>query len=92
MVKTDKNNLVAEFVEKPVLSEYVNGGYMVFDKRYFDYLEFGKTEHPALVKLAKEKQLSLYNHDGFWMSVDTYKELEDLNNLWNKNKPWKIWK
>lgn len=92
LVKTGANNLVTKFVEKPVLSEYVNGGYMVFDKRYFDYLEIGKTEHPALVKLAQEKQLSLYNHDGFWMAVDTYKELDDLNKLWEENKPWKVWR
>ena len=92
LVKTGRDNLVTNFIEKPVLSEYVNGGYMVFDQRFFDYLEPGKTEHPALVKLAKEKQLSLYNHEGFWMAVDTYKELDDLNKLWTQNKPWKVWK
>ncbi|MDO8609836.1 MAG: sugar phosphate nucleotidyltransferase [bacterium] len=92
LVKTDKNNFVQDFVEKPVLSDYVNGGYMIFDKRFFSYLEKGKTEHPALVKLSKENQLSLYNHDGFWMAIDTYKELDDLNKLWNEKKPWKVWK
>jgi len=91
LVKVADNHLVSHFVEKPVLSEYVNGGYMVFSKQFFKYLEPGKTEHPALVKLAKEKQLSLYNHDGFWYAVDTYKELEDLNSIWNSGKiPWNI--
>ena len=92
LVQTDDHNHVTTFVEKPVLSDYVNGGYMVFDQRFFSYLENGKTEHPALVKLAQEQQLSLYNHEGFWMSVDTYKELDDLNRLWNEQKPWKVWK
>lgn len=92
LVKIGKNNLVSGFIEKPVLSQYVSGGFMVFDNRFFSYLEYGKTEHPALVKLTKENQLSLYIHDGFWMAVDTYRELDDLNNLWNKNKPWKVWK
>lgn len=92
LVKTGKHNLVKDFVEKPVLSDYVNGGFMVFDQRFFKYLEPGKTEHPALGKLAKKKQLSLYNHDGFWMAVDTYKELDDLNKLWDLSKPWKVWK
>lgn len=91
LVKTGKNNRVKSFVEKAVLSDFVNGGFMVFDKRFFKYLEPGKTEHPALVKLASENQLALYNHDGFWMAVDTYKELDDLNNLWNRSKPWKVW-
>jgi len=92
LVKIDNDNLVKSFVEKPVLSDWVNGGYMVFDKRVFNYLREGETEHPALVRLAKENQLSLYKHNGFWMAVDTYKELEDLNKIWVEKHPWKIWK
>jgi len=85
-------NLVKSFKEKPVLTDWVNGGFMVFDKRVFNYLKPGETEHPALVKLAREKQLSLYQHHGFWFAIDTYKELADLNRLWNsKNPPWKMW-
>ncbi|MCX6732302.1 MAG: sugar phosphate nucleotidyltransferase [Candidatus Roizmanbacteria bacterium] len=91
LVKTDINGLVKSFVEKPVLAEYVNGGFMVFKQHFFDYLEVGETEHPALKKLAKENQLSLYNHEGFWMAIDTYKELDDLNKLWEESKPWKVW-
>jgi glucose-1-phosphate cytidylyltransferase len=92
LVKVDPNNLVNNFIEKPVLSEWVNGGYMVFDKRFFKYLRTGETEHPALVRLSQEKQLSLYKHDGFWYAVDTYKELEDINKIWNSEKAdWKIW-
>jgi glucose-1-phosphate cytidylyltransferase len=65
---------------------------MVFDKRFFSYLRPGETEHPALVRLAQEKQLSSYRHDGFWFAVDTYKELEDLNKLWDlPSPPWKVW-
>lgn len=93
LVRVGKKNLVTGFQEKPVLSDWVNGGYMVFDKRIFSYLKPGQTEHPALVKLAKEKQLSLHNHKGFWFAIDTYKELEDLNNIWDSgNPPWKVWK
>lgn len=92
LVKVSERNLVDEFVEKPVLSDWVNGGYMVFDRRVFNYLRPNETEHPALVRLSQEQQLSLFNHDGFWMSVDTYKELDDLNKIWDSNKPpWKVW-
>ncbi len=92
MVKVKKNSLVSHFIEKPVLSDWVNGGYMVCKTSFFNYLEKGKTEHPALAKLAKKNELSLYRHDGFWFSVDTYKELDDLNTIWNtKNPPWKTW-
>lgn len=93
MVNINSNNLVLEFSEKPVLTDFVNGGFMIFDKRFFDYLKPGETEHPALKRLTKEKQLSLYKHEGFWFSMDTYKEVEELNQLWNsKTPPWKIWK
>lgn len=92
MVETTDNNLVKQFSEKPLLNDCVNGGYMVFDKRFFSYLRPGETEHPALKRLAKEKQLSLYNHGSFWLAMDTYREVEELNKLWNsKNPPWKVW-
>ncbi len=93
LIKVDKNNLVKAFKEKPTLSDYVNGGFMVFDKRFFKYLKPGETEHPALSRLAKERQLSLYKHEKFWYCMDTYKEVEGLNKLWNKGiPPWKVWK
>jgi glucose-1-phosphate cytidylyltransferase len=92
LVKIDKNNLVKGFEEKPVLPDWVNGGYMVFDKRFFNYLEVGQTEHPALKKLAKENKLSIYKHDGFWYAVDTFKELDDLNKIWEENQLWKVWR
>ncbi|MBI3619767.1 glucose-1-phosphate cytidylyltransferase [Candidatus Roizmanbacteria bacterium] len=91
LVKVNKKNMVLHFEEKPVLSDLVNGGYMVFDRRIFKYLKPGETEHPALVRLSKLGQLSLFKHDGFWYAVDTYKELEDLIKLWKTDPPWKVW-
>ena len=92
LVQIDRENKVCEFTEKPVLSDWVNGGFMVFDKRFFSYLKPEEAEHPALRILAKENQLSLYKHDGFWHVMDTNKELEELNKLWNsKNPPRKMW-
>jgi len=93
IILTDGNNLIKEFTEKPVLNDWVNGGYMIFNKEVFKFLKVGETEHPALQRLAKSKQLSLYKHNGFWACMDTPKELNDLNNWWNEKKPpWKIWK
>jgi glucose-1-phosphate cytidylyltransferase len=93
MVKIKDDNLISSFVEKPVLTDWVNGGYMVFDKRVFDYIKPGETEHPALIKLSKEKQLAANKHAGFWFCMDTYKEVEDLNKIWKSRKaPWKVWK
>lgn len=93
LVKTNGKNLVTGFQEKPVLSDWVNGGYMIFDRKVLQYFNKGETEHPALQRLAKEKNLSMFKHEGFWFAVDTYKELEDLNRVWNSgNRPWVIWK
>lgn len=89
----DGDNKINEFSEKPVMNDWINGGYMVFKNSFFSYLRKGEMEHPGLIRLTKEKQLSLYRHEGFWYAVDTYKEFEDLNSIWNGgNPPWKTWK
>lgn len=92
LVNVKENAIVSGFTEKPVLSDWVNGGFMVFKRNFFNYLRLGEFEHEAFKRLTKDKQLSLYKHEGFWFAVDTYKELEDLNGMWNQNPPWKIWK
>src|SRR3989344_855884 len=91
LVETDKNSTVKKFTEKPVLNSWTNGGFMVFDKRIFDYINPSEMEHLALKRLVKKDQLTLYKHHGFWFAIDTYKELEDLNKIWNAgNSPWKV--
>ena len=90
---TDGNGIVDKFVEKPVLKEWVNGGFMVFKKSFFSYLREKEFEHEAFKRLIPEKQLSLFIHAGFWFAVDTYKELEELNTIWSMGAiPWKVWK
>ncbi len=92
LIQVGKTRAVFEFKEKPVLKDWINGGFMVFQKKFFDYLRPGETEHPALQRLAKQHQLSLYRHDGFWHCMDTYADVEHLNRLWGKDPKWKIWK
>lgn len=92
LVEITDGILVKGFTEKPVLSDWVSGGYMIFNKNLFDYLNPGEYEHEALKRLAAEKQLSVFKHEGFWYAIDTYKELEDLSKIWDSGKaPWKIW-
>ena len=88
----DKRNVVQRFSEKPILSEWINGGFMVFKKQFFSYLRKGEFEHPAIKRLIDDKQLSVYIHNGFWHSMDTYPDVDSLNNLWNENPKWKVWK
>ena len=75
-----------------MLQDWVNGGFMVFNKEIFQYLRPAEYEHEALKRLIKEQELSLFVHKGFWQSMDTYADLERLNLLWQQNPEWKIWK
>jgi glucose-1-phosphate cytidylyltransferase len=86
-----KNNLATRFIEKPVLKEWVNGGFMVFMREAFRYFKKGEYEHKALMRLVKKKQLSIYIHDRFWYCMDTYNDVDDLNKFWRKNPKWKVW-
>ena len=92
LVDVGRNGIIKKFIEKPVLKDLINGGFMVFNKSFFDYIKSGEMEHPSLKRLVKKNQLALYKHDGFWFAIDTYKELNDLNKIWNEgNPPWKVW-
>lgn len=93
LVRTSKDNLITGFTEKPVLSDWVSGGFMVFDKRAFDYFRKGEMDFDGIRRMASDKEVSLYKHDRFWFAIDTYKELEDLNTIWQSGKaPWKVWR
>ncbi len=90
-INTDRS-LVTNFHEKPLMhDDYVNSGFMVFNRKVFDYVGDEMLEANTLPHLAKEGQLSLYPHKGFWKAMDTVKEAEELNKLWEKEKPWHVW-
>jgi len=88
----EKTKLVKEFIEKPVLKDRVNGGFMVFKKKVFKYLQPGEMEHDAIKRLIPLRQLVLYIHDGFWHAMDSYPDVENLNKYWLSNPEWKVWK
>lgn len=95
LMKTNPAGIVTKFVEKPILDDYVNGGYFVFRKDVFDYVSEDEScvfETAPLSKLAGEGQLSLYHHKGFWYCMDTYRDYTELNRMWDEGKrPWKVW-
>lgn len=91
-----KGNQIKEFNEKPQTKEgLINGGFFVFNKEFFDYVNTDEKcilEKEPLEKLVEDGELMLYPHNGFWQCVDTYRELELLNNLWKQSRPpWKVW-
>lgn len=87
-----ETGLVRDFTEKPQIGEgWINGGFMVFEPKVFDYLEGDKTilEAHALEKLAEEGQLAAYLHEGFWQCMDTMRDLKILEELWAGGAaPW----
>ena len=87
---------VTHFNEKPQSEGgYINGGYMVCDRRLFGYLPddpCAMLEREPMDALVKDKQLAVYRHDGFWQPMDTYQEFMLLNSMWSSDAAsWKVW-
>lgn len=83
---------VESFREKPKLKEWINGGFFVFERRVFDYLDDNCVlEKEPFERLAGEGELMAYRHDGFWKCMDTFKDNVELNEIWDEGAPWKVW-
>lgn len=93
VVEIDSSGLVSRFLEKPPGNEIINIGYMVAKHGVFDYLlDDGALEEKPLRELASAGVLGAYRHSGFWQPMDTVRESELLNSIWNSGKaPWKSW-
>ena len=88
-------NQVTKFYEKPQSAEgWINGGFFVLHPKVIDYIDNDETiwERSPVEKLAGDSQLMGYHHSGFWSCMDTLKEKNILEELWNSNEaPWKVW-
>jgi glucose-1-phosphate cytidylyltransferase len=89
---------VRDFQEKPAgTTGLINGGFFILKRagleKFLKPAEDGLIwEQRPLEKLARERQLKAFQHDGFWQPMDTYREFELLNTCWRKgNAPWKTW-
>lgn len=88
-------DLVTGFTEKSQIGEgWINGGFMVLEPRALDYLPSDESilELDLLEKLAEEKQLAAYRHEGFWQCMDTLREKRLLEQMWvSGHAPWQVW-
>jgi glucose-1-phosphate cytidylyltransferase len=94
VLETDGRGLVTGFQEKPLVDALINGGFMLFERKVLRYLEGDDTldlEQEPFRQMAEAGQLSVYRHNGFWRAMDTFKEAQELNSLWEETAPWKIW-
>lgn len=88
--------LVSQFSEKPITGDtWINGGFFVFEPGIFDYLSTDENcilERAPLEALAADGQLAAYRHHGFWRCMDTARDVELVNEIWQSGEaPWKIW-
>ena len=98
-----ENGIAKSFREKPTLPGLVNGGFFVFSKKIFEFLDENSVlEDVPLRTLTSAGQLAVFEHKDFWACMDTFKDVERLNGIWEtgymplgyyqfKKAPWKIW-
>lgn len=87
-LELDAAGRVQRFREKPVLPEHrINAGFFVFDQRAFDLWDGEDLEREVLPRLAAAGELFAFHHEGFWKSMDTYKESLDLTELCHPGPP-----
>lgn len=91
---SDDGSITAFREKEDCDASLISGGFMVFNKEIFDYLENDQTvlEKEALGRLAEEGKLAGFYHEGFWQCMDTQREREKLESLWASGRaPWKVW-
>jgi len=92
-IESDTDGLVTEFNEKPqATGGRISGGFFVCRRDLFDYLDDNDDlvlEQESMRKLARDGEMALYKHDGFWQCMDTYRDYKLLNDLWHGGAaPW----
>lgn len=93
LLELTKSNAVTGFHEKPQLDHWINGGFFVFGREVFGYLDADTPlEGRPLETLARERQLMAYIHGGFWACMDTYKDERELNELWASGRAEWQWR
>jgi glucose-1-phosphate cytidylyltransferase len=89
-------DFVRSFTEKPKGDgSWINAGFFVLEPEIFRYLDGDASvwERKPLETIARKKQLSAYKHEGFWKCMDTLRDKQELEDLWQSGRaPWKIWK
>ncbi len=94
---TEQDSYLISFNEKPQTSVgLINGGFMVFNNDFLDYItpdESCDLEFGVLGKLTTNREVMVYKHEGNWACMDHERDVNHLNRLWKNNRAfWKIWK
>jgi glucose-1-phosphate cytidylyltransferase len=92
IVDEDMSSQQIHQARKSYINDFINGGFMVFKNSIFKYIKPDSMIEEAFVPLAKGGRLSVQEHTGLWKAMDTYKDVEEMNILWQKDPFWKVWK
>jgi glucose-1-phosphate cytidylyltransferase len=91
-----ENGLVRMFREKPQVDDgWINGGFFIFEPAALELIDGDddSLEANLLMRLTERNELAVYQHQGFWQCMDTYREMKLLNELWSSGKPpWAFWR
>ena len=71
--------------------DFINGGFMVFKNEIFSSIAEGSMIESVFEPLMAKGELSVYRHHGKWKCMDTYKEVEEMNDAWQHDPFWKVW-
>lgn len=93
LIQSEPDGIVQRFDHIASGTVRINGGFFIFRQEIFQYLvDDQDLVEGALSRLIAEKQLIAYKHDGFWACMDTFKERQDLEDIYSKGKaPWAVW-
>lgn len=87
----DKKGLASAYAMRAKLRQTINGGFMVFNKKVFDFIHPNSMIEEIYEPLIKVNKVAIYEHKDFWHGMDTVQDMDELNAMWNEGAPWKIW-
>jgi len=90
-----QDGLITSFMEKPLGDGgWVNGGFFVLEPKVIDYIDEDSTiwEQEPLKNLVADNEVAVYKHNDFWQGIDTLRDKNMIEKMWNSgNAPWKVW-
>jgi len=96
MIEINSDNVVDSFQEKePLHHDFINGGYFMFKREFLDRLPSEgnySLESEPLTQLARDGEMAAFKHSGFWQCMDTLRDRENLEKIYESGKaPWVRW-
>ena len=92
LMDVDNEGRVTAFREKPILNEWINGGFFVFRSEIVEMFEDDSIlEREPFQAISQMGEMMAFRHKGFWKCMDTFKDNLEFEQIWSKGAPWKVW-